>query len=260
MVSMNAVWHIGYFDLTVRLLLAAALGGAIGLEREWSNRAAGFRTHILVCIGSAAIMLLSIYGFSQFVSEPSVRTDPARLAAQVISGIGFLGAGAILRNGSSVTGLTTAASIWVVAAIGLCVGAGFLYCALLATVLVLVSLFLLNRWENRLMRSRRSCEIVLGVKESSETLAQVVGVLGANGVQISSVKINSADKKQLTDYAEAVSEITVGIKSPNPGNMLKAMQSLSSIGAVVSLETNYSLTGTVAEYPGAQDCLTGEAS
>jgi flavorubredoxin len=93
---------------------------------------------------------------------------------------------------------------------------------------------------------------VLGVKESFETLAQVVGVLGANGVQISSVKINAANKKQLTDNVEAVSEITIGIKTPNPGNMLKAMQSLSSIGAVVSMETNYSLTGTAADLQNAQ--------
>lgn len=106
------------------MVLAAVLGGLVGMEREWNNHAAGFRTHILVCLGAATIMLLSIYGFSQFVNEANVRMDPARLAAQVISGVGFLGAGAILRNGPVISGLTTAASVWVVAAIGLCVGAG----------------------------------------------------------------------------------------------------------------------------------------
>lgn len=90
------------------------LGGLIGFERERSNHAAGLRTHILVCLGSTLIMLLSIYGFSDFVDEINVRIDPARLATAVITGIGFLGAGTILFTGKSITGLTTAASIWVV--------------------------------------------------------------------------------------------------------------------------------------------------
>lgn len=119
------LWNISYVDLSLRIVISLLLGGLIGLEREWHNHAAGFRTHILVCVGSTMIMLLSIYGFGDFSNEYNVRMDPARLAAQVVSGIGFLGAGAIIRNGSSISGLTTAASIWVVAAIGLCVGAGF---------------------------------------------------------------------------------------------------------------------------------------
>lgn len=102
-----SVWEITHLELALRMILAVVLGGLIGIEREWSNHAAGFRTHILVCLGSATIMLLSSYGFSQFVNEGSVRMDPARLAAQVISGIGFLGAGAILRNGNMIKGLTT---------------------------------------------------------------------------------------------------------------------------------------------------------
>src|SRR5690606_15906316 len=106
-------------QILLRLGLAAALGGLIGFEREQAQHAAGLRTHIMVCLGSCLMMLLSIYGFSQFVYEGNVRVDPARLAAAVITGIGFLGAGTILHTGKSVTGLTTAASIWVVSAIGL---------------------------------------------------------------------------------------------------------------------------------------------
>src|SRR5690606_33783196 len=98
---MHDIWQISYVNLTLRILISAILGGMIGLEREWNNHAACFRTHILVCLGSTSIMLLSIYGFSQFSMEENVRMDPARLAAQVVSGIGFLGAGAILRRGDT---------------------------------------------------------------------------------------------------------------------------------------------------------------
>src|SRR5690606_5699650 len=145
--SNPAVWQISEWELTMRILFALVIGGLIGLEREFGQHSAGFRTHILVCLGSALIMLLSIYGFSVSVDAPNVRTDPARLAAQVISGIGFLGAGTILRNGNSISGLTTAASLWVVAALGLAVGAGFYYGAALTTLLVLVCLFVLNKLE-----------------------------------------------------------------------------------------------------------------
>lgn len=236
---MNAVWQISHFDLTVRLLLAAALGGAIGLEREWSNRAAGFRTHILVCIGSAAIMLLSIYGFSEFIAEPNVRTDPARLAAQVISGVGFLGAGAIIRNGSTISGLTTAASIWVVAAIGLCVGAGFLYCAMLGTLLVLLSLFVLNKAEKHMMRNRRSHEIVLRAADRQDTLLRVVGILGDHGVQVLSVKMKSGDDQHASGKGEPVLEMIIGIKTSGPDKLLKALQNLSSLHCVLSMESSY---------------------
>ena len=110
-------------EIVLRLILAVAAGGLIGLEREIHGRAAGFRTQILVCLGSTLIMLISIYGFEQ--SGVGTTRDPARLAAQVVSGIGFLGAGTILREGTSIKGLTTAASLWVVAGIGLALGAGF---------------------------------------------------------------------------------------------------------------------------------------
>ncbi len=100
---------ISEIDITLRLVISCILGGLIGFERESLDRPAGLRTHILVCIGSTLMTLVSIYGFSGF--EP-VTKDPARIAAQVVSGIGFLGAGTILREGLTVTGLTTAASLW----------------------------------------------------------------------------------------------------------------------------------------------------
>jgi len=129
--------HITEYEIALRLLLACIFGGILGYERERNDSPAGFRTHILVSLGSALIMVLSMYGFNDFVS---VNKDPARLAAQVVSGIGFLGAGTILRDDTSIKGLTTAASLWVVAAIGLAAGAGFYFSAFFVTVLVFVTL------------------------------------------------------------------------------------------------------------------------
>lgn len=129
--------YITEYEIALRLFLACIFGGILGYERERNDSPAGFRTHILVSLGSALIMVLSMYGFNDFIS---VNKDPARLAAQVVSGIGFLGAGTILRDETSIKGLTTAASLWVVAAIGLAAGAGFYFSALFVTVLVFVTL------------------------------------------------------------------------------------------------------------------------
>jgi len=129
--------NITEYEIALRLLLACVFGGIVGFERERNDSPAGFRTHILVSLGSALIMVLSMYGFNDF---NSVNKDPARLAAQVVSGIGFLGAGTILRDKTSIKGLTTAASLWVVAAIGLAAGAGFYFSAFFVTALVFLTL------------------------------------------------------------------------------------------------------------------------
>jgi putative Mg2+ transporter-C (MgtC) family protein len=127
----------------VRVAVAAALGGAVGLERELRDREAGFRTHMLVSIGSALFTLVSAYGFRDFLTNGGsvVRADPTRIAAQIVTGIGFLGAGAIIRQGLSIRGLTTAATLWVVAAIGLASGAGYYSAAVITTLVVLFSLW-----------------------------------------------------------------------------------------------------------------------
>ena len=113
---------LSYSDILIRLLAAAVLGSIIGFERERLLWAAGIRTHMVVCVGACLIMIVSAFGFRDSLSSQNVVLDPSRVAAQVVSGIGFLGAGAILARGEIVRGLTTAASIWTVAAIGLAVG------------------------------------------------------------------------------------------------------------------------------------------
>ena len=128
-----------------RLVLGALLGGLIGFERERHNRRmAGFRTHILVCVGSALIMLTSLYMSANYGKD--VASDPARIAAGVIIGIGFLGAGTIIRSGTSVIGLTTAASLWTVAGIGLAVGCGFYIAGYVTTLIVLLTLYALRKF------------------------------------------------------------------------------------------------------------------
>ncbi|MBU1006316.1 MAG: MgtC/SapB family protein [Candidatus Omnitrophica bacterium] len=130
-------------QVVLRLIIGAILGGLVGFEREMHNKKiAGFRTHILVCVGSTLIMLVSIYIFEAY--SGIAPADPARIAAGVVTGIGFLGAGTIIRSGSSVMGLTTAASLWTVSGIGLAVGCGFYIAGIVATVIVLASLYILR--------------------------------------------------------------------------------------------------------------------
>lgn len=140
-------------EVVLRLLLAVLLSGLVGLEREAKGRAAGFRTHILVTLGSALMMLTGIYMAAHYRGQMDV--DPTRLAAQVVSGIGFLGAGAIIQFRDSVRGLTTAASVWAAAGIGLAVGAGFYMGAVASTGIVLVVLYALRGFEERVRPPRQ---------------------------------------------------------------------------------------------------------
>lgn len=141
-------------DLAVRMLIAAALGAVIGLEREIHDHPAGMRTHLLVSLGSAIFTVLSIYGF-QGVGGAGVAgsVDPSRIAAQVVTGIGFLGAGAIIKYGTSIRGLTTAASLWTAAAVGMAAGAGAWAIAVVGTLIVVFSLWPLNALEDRLHKT-----------------------------------------------------------------------------------------------------------
>ncbi len=143
----GGVMVISYIEICLRLVSALVLTGMIGLERSTHDRASGFRTHILVGLGSTLITLTSIYGFP---SNHAGSADPARLSAQIVSGIGFLGAGAILRYGMSVKGLTTAASIWTTAGLGIACGTGFYFAAFVTTLLVVFTLRPLERFEAKL--------------------------------------------------------------------------------------------------------------
>ncbi|PYZ92128.1 magnesium transporter MgtC [Salipaludibacillus keqinensis] len=176
--------------MVVRLVLAAILGGFIGLERELHHHPAGFRTHLLVSVGSSLIMLLAFYGFQDYIAENKevVTFDPSRLAAYVVSGIGFLGAGTILVQGYTVRGLTTAASIWVVAGIGLTVGAGMYSAAIIATVIVVLSLFLLGKVTFRFGTRERKNELSIFVDEQGSQLNELIKIFETHAIKIHSMK------------------------------------------------------------------------
>ncbi len=132
------------FDFSLRLLAAGAMGVCIGLEREYRAKEAGYRTHFLVALGSALLMIVSQYGFEDVLQDGVVRLDPSRIAAQVVSGIGFIGAGTIILQKQIIRGLTTAAGIWATSGIGLAIGAGMYGIGVIATILVLLGLEVLG--------------------------------------------------------------------------------------------------------------------
>ncbi len=137
-------------EMMVRLVFAVVLSGAIGLEREMARHEAGLRTHILVCLGSTLIMLTSLHVFDIYKTQ--VPLDPTRIAAGVVTGIGFLGAGAIMRAPEGIRGLTTASTLWVVSALGLAIGCGFIKTSVFTTFLVLSVLLLLRKFEHQLFK------------------------------------------------------------------------------------------------------------
>ncbi|HEV7134736.1 MAG TPA: MgtC/SapB family protein [Gaiellaceae bacterium] len=176
----------------LRLSVAAALGGAIGMERELRERQAGLRTHLVVSVGAALFTLVSAYGFREFLIQggPLVRTDPTRIAAQIVSGIGFLGAGAIIRQGLSVRGLTTAATLWLVAAIGMASGAGYYDAAVIATLGALLTLGPLRIFAFRFTRRfRPAIERLLVEVPAGGSPAPVIEVLELVGCRVLSMEI-----------------------------------------------------------------------
>jgi putative Mg2+ transporter-C (MgtC) family protein len=179
--------ELSWVELLLRLALAAALGGAIGAERELRDREAGLRTHLLVAVGAALFTLVSAYAWSDwsFSTPRGIVFDPTRIAAQIVTGIGFLGAGAIIRQGLSVRGLTTAATLWAVAAIGMAAGAGYYSAAVVATALVLVSLWPLRIVAHRIFAGLRAEEGRLSVDlRSGAGAAPLLAVLEDAGARL----------------------------------------------------------------------------
>ncbi len=174
-------------EMVLRLVLSSLFGGLIGFERERNSRPAGFRTNILVSVGSTLIMIVSI---KLYYLLPEADVDPGRIAAQVVSGIGFLGAGTIIREGFSVKGLTTAASLWTVAGIGLALGAGFYLSAIVSVSLVILILTLLNKVEKKLSISTNDYFMIIEAFDKPGSLGRIGSVLGENDVNIKNVSVD----------------------------------------------------------------------
>ena len=174
------------WDFVWRLVLAALFGTIIGLDREYREKEAGFRTHFLVSLGSALMMIVSQYGFSEILTHDGVSLDPSRIAAQVVSGIGFIGAGTIIFNHQIVRGLTTAASLWATAGIGLTAGAGMSWLALAATILTLVALEGLSL----VFRSLGSRRMVVVFSASDRTgVADTLDRIRTDGYMVASYEV-----------------------------------------------------------------------
>jgi putative Mg2+ transporter-C (MgtC) family protein len=183
-------------EITERLAVAALLGCAIGFERERLLWAAGIRTHMLVSVGACLLMVVSAYGFQHAITEPHVILDPSRVAAQVVSGIGFLGAGAILLRGQVVRGLTTAASIWAVAAVGLAAGGGLFFAAGISTVIILVILAGLKPIEELYRNRVQSCVVEVVAEHGAIGADRIKKLTGLRANQIRRVIIEDAGAGQ----------------------------------------------------------------
>jgi len=193
---------ISWEEVLLRMVVAAVLGAAIGVERELRERQAGLRTHILVSVGAALFTLAGAYGFSDF---PSRTVDPTRVAAQIVTGIGFLGAGAIIRQGPAIRGLTTAATLWIVAAIGMASGGGFYDAAVITTVLVIVSLWPLRIvafWVLRRFRADTSRLLVALAAGASP--GPLIDRLESSGGRIEALSITHGDERRYVEVDVAL--------------------------------------------------------
>jgi putative Mg2+ transporter-C (MgtC) family protein len=193
---------LNWDEALLRLALAAALGGLIGLERELREREAGLRTHLLVGLGSALFTIAGAYGFNDFVVGGGgnvLGADPTRVAAQIVTGIGFLGAGAIIRQGLSVRGLTTAATLWVVAAVGLAAGAGYYSAAVITTALVLLALYPLRVMAYRIVQRVRPEDGRLFVAlPAGRPPGRVIDEVERSGARIESIDLSQeGDRRRL---------------------------------------------------------------
>lgn len=202
------------YEILLRIILAAIFGGLIGMEREANNRPAGLRTHVLVSVGSALIMLVSIDGFFDAASGLRVG-DPARLAAQVVSGVGFLGAGTILRTGGKISGLTTAASLWVSAGIGLAIGNGYYLGGIVTVTVVLATLMSLRTFERRLFKSSYKT-LEIAARDRTGLIGEIGLMLGEFDIGIRGISILEIDE---SDNNNNILTASFKVKLPNTTNI-----------------------------------------
>jgi putative Mg2+ transporter-C (MgtC) family protein len=200
---------LGNLELVSRLVMAAALGSVIGFERERLSWAAGLRTHMLVCVGSSLIMMVSAFGFADALQGDHVVLDPSRMAAQVVSGIGFLGAGSILLRNEIVRGLTTAASLWSVAAIGLAVGGGLYTASIAATAIILIILAGIKPLERRFISVKQRRQLTMLVERGSLSFHALHEALGPGSVRVKQFVVQqSEDTPELDEVQVELSRVS----------------------------------------------------
>ncbi|EGO61732.1 MgtC/SapB family protein [Acetonema longum] len=215
------------FNTVLRLVISLVLGGVIGFERQLQRKTAGLRTHILVCLGSCLVAIMSVNLYANV--QGLTNADPARLAAQVVSGIGFLGAGAIMKEGPTIKGLTTAASLWVVASVGLAVGVGAMTGAVTTTLLVVIALEVLPRID-RLYQvlSPSVCTLMIHSLDKPGQIGQIGSVLGTLGIGITQIHIEDGDSGQIF--------VPLTITIPDKCRLEQVIAELGKIDGVLSIK------------------------
>lgn len=213
------------WDYIIRLLFAAVLGGVIGLEREYHAKEAGFRTHVLVAVGSALFMLISQYGFDAFLGVKSVSFDPSRIASQVVTGIGFIGAGTIIFQKKFIRGLTTAAGIWVTGAIGLACGCGMYFIAAVTTAIVIIVLSTINYFLKKL--TFRYISIVFSCSEQT----QIEKIL--NNLKTDNITIKECSIEKQSNY---IVSLEIRTKRYKYNTLISEIYDKFSPAEIISLE------------------------
>jgi putative Mg2+ transporter-C (MgtC) family protein len=211
--------------IVFRLVMAAVLSGIVGFEREFHGRSAGFRTHILLCVGSTLIMITSVHIFDVYSGRTPI--DPARLAAGVVTGIGFLGAGTIMRYRASVRGLTTAASLWVVTGIGLAVGSGLYFGSIVTTALAVITLMFFGRLEHAMIRKDWYKTLIIESKDGMERLKGIRKILSEYGAEITDFEVERSE-----DGANMV--LSIGVKLSTSHNTAVLIQDIARLDGIKS--------------------------
>lgn len=218
-----------YTDIFTKIFLACVLAGFIGFEREAVQRPAGFRTHILVCVGATIAMITNIELVRLFSDVASV--NPGRLGASVISGIGFLGAGTIIRQGASVKGLTTAASLWTVACLGLVIGTGLYAIAVISTIVILITLNTFSRIEKKIGPGKNLLTISINTADMPGQIGKIGNALGSLDTKIKSIKVLPSNDKDIINL-----KITVFLpKKITSDDILLSIGSVSGVHNVFVL-------------------------
>jgi len=217
-------------DISVRILAAAIFGALIGFEREIHEHPAGMRTHLLVSLGSALFTVISIFGFVGVLpAGQGSPVDPSRVAAQIVTGVGFLGAGAILKFGTSIRGLTTAASLWATAAIGMAAGAAEYIIAAVGTAIVLFSLWPLNWVVDRIHGSgTQAVHLRLSLK-GLESVGQVTAAASANRLELAAIQSQRVGKNRF--------ELDLDLRVRSPGDLGTFVEALATMPEVEVLES-----------------------
>ena len=223
---------ISYGEVVLRLLIAAGLCGLIGFEREARDQAAGLRTHVILGVGAALFTLVSAYGFGEFRgARPDASIDPTRIAAQIVSGVGFLGAGAILRYGNDVRGVTTAATLWTVAAIGTAVGAGYLFGAVSATAIVLLALLALRALRRTITPRLRTgfATMEISFNDGGEGAPRALETLNRHGIRVRSMDVELEGQR---------ARYSIGVRIPPRSDVQNLMSAISELPGVERLTLN----------------------